>query len=129
MAKYIKFDDIYEMLHSIGGCDAEPESFADGWDKATDTAIKELADIPAIDKDLSNEMDLKPCPFCGKVNTYSEFYRHSSSGGYEIRIGCTECKYYLKTGYLSKGDNISIKEITDFTEKAAQKWNTRRDKI
>ena len=30
MAKYIKHEKIWEMLHAIGGCDAEPESWADG---------------------------------------------------------------------------------------------------
>lgn len=75
-----------------------------------------------------NKTDLKPCPFCGKENVYSEFNQHSSKG-YEIRIGCSECRYYLTTGYLPKGDFISIAEITEFTEQSAEKWNTRSDKI
>lgn len=49
MAKYIKQKKVYEMLHEIGGCDAEPESWADGWDKAIDTAIDKLEKIPAAD--------------------------------------------------------------------------------
>jgi len=49
MAEYIERQKVYEMLHAIGGCGAKPESWADGWDKAIDTAIKELAKIPAAD--------------------------------------------------------------------------------
>jgi hypothetical protein len=36
---------VYEMLHGLGGCDATDE-WADGWDKAIDSAIKELDKIP-----------------------------------------------------------------------------------
>lgn len=49
MAKYIEREKIWEMLHGIGGCDAEPESWADGWDKAIDAAIGELDKLPAAD--------------------------------------------------------------------------------
>ncbi len=49
MAKYVKLKKVWKMLHSIGGCGAEPESWADGWDKAIDTAIKELDKLPAAD--------------------------------------------------------------------------------
>lgn len=79
-----------------------------------------------------NKIDLKPCPFCGKENVYSELHTRLLLGGgkgYEIHTGCRECKYYLKTDYLPKDDFISIAEITEFTEQAAEKWNTRSDKI
>ncbi len=56
MAEYIEREKVYKMLHSFGGCGAEyggcgaePKSWADGWDKAIDTAISELGDIPAAD--------------------------------------------------------------------------------
>lgn len=49
MAEYIEREKIYEMLNALGGCGAEPESRADGWDKAIDTAIDELNKIPAAD--------------------------------------------------------------------------------
>lgn len=39
MAKYIKHEKVYEMLNDLGGCGAEPDTWADGWDKAIDTAI------------------------------------------------------------------------------------------
>lgn len=49
MAKHIDADKVYKMLNAIGGCGAEPESWADGWDKAIDAAIKELDEIPSAD--------------------------------------------------------------------------------
>lgn len=39
---YVSKDDVRQMLHNIGGCDAEKESWADGWDKAIDEAIRQL---------------------------------------------------------------------------------------
>lgn len=30
---------------------------------------------------------------------------------------------------MNKYDNISLEEITEFTEQAAEKWNTRSNKI
>lgn len=49
MAEYIEREKVYEILNALGGCGAEPESWADGWDKAIDTAIDELNKIPAAD--------------------------------------------------------------------------------
>ncbi len=49
MAEYIEREKVYNMLNALGGCDAEPESWADGWDKAFDEAIRELDNIPAAD--------------------------------------------------------------------------------
>ena len=49
MAEYIERDKVYNMLNALGGCGADPDTWADGWDKAIDTAIEELDDIPAAD--------------------------------------------------------------------------------
>lgn len=49
MTEYIEQEKVWEMLHEIGGCEAEPESWADGWDKAIDAAINELEKMPAAD--------------------------------------------------------------------------------
>lgn len=46
MANYISREKVYEMLNALGGCDAEPESWSDGWDNAIDTAIEELYEMP-----------------------------------------------------------------------------------
>lgn len=49
MAKYIKHEKIWEMLHAIGGCGAKPDTWADGWDKAINAAISKLDELPADD--------------------------------------------------------------------------------
>ncbi len=45
MNESIKVEEVCAMLHSIGGCDAESGSFADGWDSAINTAIEEVIAI------------------------------------------------------------------------------------
>ncbi len=37
--------DVYRMLHEIGGTGAEENSWADGWDKAVDTAVENLENM------------------------------------------------------------------------------------
>lgn len=49
MAEYIEREKVYNMLNSLGGCGADPDTWADGWDKAFDEAIRELDNIPAAD--------------------------------------------------------------------------------
>ncbi|MCM1525155.1 MAG: Lar family restriction alleviation protein [Ruminococcus sp.] len=127
MSEYIEREKVYQMLHGIGGCDAEPESWANGWDKTIDTAISELEEIPAADA-LTDKIKLKPCPFCGEEEIHSEFYKHSF-GEYRINIGCQRCSYCLSINYSSKHDCISVAEITEFTERSIEKWNTRSNKI
>lgn len=51
MSDLISRKAVYDMLHGLGGCDAQDE-WSKGWDKAIDTAIGELDDIPvAFDVD------------------------------------------------------------------------------
>lgn len=48
---YVSKDDVRQMLHDIGGCDAEKDSWEDGWDKAIDEAIRQL-DYRLQDREL-----------------------------------------------------------------------------
>ena len=55
MSDLISRKAVYEMLHGLGGCDAEDE-WSKGWDKAIDTAIDGLEDISiAYDVDAAIE--------------------------------------------------------------------------
>ncbi len=44
-------DELYRKLDSIGGCGADKDSWADGWDKAITEAIRLLEAAPAIKVD------------------------------------------------------------------------------
>ena len=44
-------DELYHKLDSIGGCGADKDSWADGWDKAIAEAIRLLEAAPAIKVD------------------------------------------------------------------------------
>lgn len=56
MSDLISRKAVYEMLHGLGGCDASDE-WSNGWDKAIDTAIDALEEIPTaydVDKVVEN---------------------------------------------------------------------------
>ncbi len=44
-------EELYHKLDSIGGCGADKDSWADGWDKAITEAIRLLEAAPAIKSD------------------------------------------------------------------------------
>lgn len=46
---FIERETVCEKLNDIGGCGADPDSWADGWDKAISEAIKIVEGIPAAD--------------------------------------------------------------------------------
>lgn len=39
MNEYLSRARVLEVLQEIGGCDADPDTWADGWDKAIDEPI------------------------------------------------------------------------------------------
>ena len=64
MSDLISRQAIYNILHGLGGCDAQDE-WAKGWDRAIDTAIDGLGDIPTA-YDVDKVVDqLKSESFCG----------------------------------------------------------------
>lgn len=79
MAEHIEREKVYEMLNALGGCGAEPESWADGWDKAIDTAIYELNKIPAADVHLVTHGKWKEIPGT-RIDVLADF-RCSVCGG------------------------------------------------
>lgn len=123
MAEYVKRDDVWQMLHGIGGCGAEPESRADGWDKAIDTAISELEELPTVELAERNGIYLKPCPFCGEKNITSEFTHFS--GGFKYSIGCKSCNLFINALLYTDRADPSLDKILQFSKRAADKWNTR----
>lgn len=51
MSDLIKRSEVWQALHNIGGCGADPDSWADGWDKAIDAAIEAVEKLPAACSD------------------------------------------------------------------------------
>lgn len=49
MAEYIERETLLQTLEEVGGCDAPPDSWADGWDKGISEAIKFVKELPAAD--------------------------------------------------------------------------------
>lgn len=49
MKKYIDADVLYEKIHNIGGCDAEPDTWAEVWDEVIDECLNLLESMPAAD--------------------------------------------------------------------------------
>ena len=47
MSELISRKAVYNMLNGLGGCDAQDE-WSKGWDKAIDTAIDGLGNIPTV---------------------------------------------------------------------------------
>lgn len=47
--EYIKKTEIYDKLAEKGGCGAEPDSWADGWDCAISEALDVVENMPAAD--------------------------------------------------------------------------------
>lgn len=49
MDKYIDREAVLHALHEIGGCDAPPDTWANGFDKAIDEAYRSVQRLPAAD--------------------------------------------------------------------------------
>ena len=49
MADYIDRDTVLDKLHEIGGCDAPPDTWADGFDKAIDEAYRAVQGLTTAD--------------------------------------------------------------------------------
>ena len=49
MGDCVKREDIINALHNIGGCGADIDTWAEGWDKAIDEAIRIVQNMPAAD--------------------------------------------------------------------------------
>ena len=47
--EYIEREAAWNSLNEIGGCGAEAESWADGWDKAINAAIRIVEQLPSAD--------------------------------------------------------------------------------
>lgn len=72
MAEYIEREALLQALEEVGGCDAPPDSWADGWDKGISEAIKSVKELPAADvvevrygEWIYGDFDIPHCSECG----------------------------------------------------------------
>ena len=112
MGDCVKREDIINALHNIGGCGADIDTWAEGWDKAIDEAIRIVQNMPAAEASpITGE--LKPCPFCGGeavlINTRA-FGESCKS------VMCIKCRATVSN---FAGD---MQE-----ERATEAWNRRND--
>lgn len=50
--RLIDADALWQALHEAGGCDADPGSWAAGWDAAITEAIRLLDEAPTIKEEV-----------------------------------------------------------------------------
>ncbi|MCM1577510.1 MAG: hypothetical protein NC078_01760 [Ruminococcus sp.] len=105
MIDYVERRKVWEMLHDIGGCSADPDSWADGWDKAIDTAIDELEKLPAADADTLVEVHghwIRPCTqdrsYKWKCSVCGEIANYIPHGSRKGRVSKCRLKYCPNCG-------------------------------
>lgn len=82
---YIEKEALRNKLHEAGGCDAEDNTYSDGWDKAITEAIRILDETPASD--------------VAKVK-HGTWYRGMTKT--VVYAGCSVCRkrmHYFSYGY------------------------------
>lgn len=57
----IEREAVWNALNEIGGCGAEADSWADGWDKAINAAIRIVEKLPAAD--VAKVVRCKDCKY------------------------------------------------------------------
>lgn len=111
MGDCVKREDIINALHNIGGCGADNDPWAEGWDKAIDEAIRIVQNMPAAEASpITGE--LKPCPFCGGEAILSKEEIPDGNISYHTaRIKCDDCgcatRQYIIDGYYGSTDTVA----------------------
>lgn len=81
--KFIDAETAYRKINGIGGCDALPDTWADGWDKAIDECLNILENQPAADvqevrhgewKERMSCSSSVKCSVCGNSHEYETTY-------------------------------------------------------
>lgn len=79
---------------------------------------------------MDNQIELKPCPFCGgkpQLCTLSNSSSHFGVG-FEFEIACISCKIKLPNRFeilLHLEENGELKITKDERKRAAAAWNGR----
>lgn len=89
MAK-ISSKKLIEKLHEIGGCDAEPDTWANGWDLAIDKAIEIVSDMAKAAERKKEAKKLKP-----KSDGIEGLYNTAVWVLSDKGKSCSECACYI----------------------------------
>ena len=85
--KAIDANALMTALHDVGGCDADPETWAAGYDAGIDLAIEMLKSQPAINPD-----DIRPQGRWSETNWASHDGHDEVITHYEINaLKCSNC--------------------------------------
>lgn len=87
---FINRETVCEKLNEIGGCDAGPDSWADGWDKAISEAIKIVEGMPV--SDAFEVVRCKDCMYYDYIENYCDLL------GCDLPGDLFYCRDGFKTG-------------------------------
>ena len=74
------------------------------------------------------ENELKPCPFCGKVDSVY-FVGARRQGGYANapRVGCRNCNYEIPGVIIYCSENTNKQDVTEMNDLLRDFWNKRAE--
>lgn len=121
MGDCVKREDIINALHNIGGCGADNDPWAEGWDKAIDEAIRIVQNMPAAEASpITGE--LKPCPFCGSEAKSKVEIVNIIGTEIFFSVECKKCD--TRKGAYTK-PLCSFEDILSAMNLAIEHWNRR----
>lgn len=121
MSDCVKREDIIDALHNIGGCGADNDTWAEGWDKAIDEAIRIVQNMPAAEASpITGE--LKHCPFCGSEAKSKVEIVNIIGTEMFFSVECKKCD--TRKGAYAK-PSCSFEDILSAMNLAIERWNGR----
>lgn len=112
---YIEREALFAKLHEAGGCDAEKNSWADGWDKGITEAIRLLNEMPPAEATEVRHGEWKEenrrpksskfiCSACGELAYYIQPNRDATWKKGCLLKYCPNCGAKMD-GERSENDN------------------------
>lgn len=102
MKEYIDREKTLALIHDIGGCGAQPDTWADGYDKGVDCAYGIVMIMPTVDA-----VEVVRCKDC----RYAEAYERNDS---KTGCYCHFCGHEFTYGSNWERKFSPIKEADDF---------------
>lgn len=128
MSDLIKRSEVWQALHNIGGCGADPDSWADGWDKAIDAAIEAVEKLPSAETAQAKTGSERRAVRVEEINALTELEQVNvlncnicaHGADFEAGIAMEECAELIQAiskvrryGLISEYKANLIEEIAD----------------